>query len=265
MNRSRRTNRFGLASGLRQFFGKGKRGTPEREAERLTRAAGAAPEQAFEALETRQLLFTLTIDPQTVNPLTGLGQASATFGYVIPYLASPQPITVVAGQTLDEDFNENDPGAPVSNVPSGWVFNGTGNLRVDHNLTQLQLTQIQAGENQLTAVIGPGEAIALGPVGGQVAPASNNRDSIISMSMDILGGLNASDVTAEFLDADGVVIDSVTGAAGCSGPSGKRADPALHLHDHAGWRLLQPDPVRGIGERSQRFVFDRQHPDEPAW
>jgi len=54
MKRSSRTNRFGLGRGLRSLLGKRK------DPLKLSQCAGAA-DHVFEALEQRQLLFTLTI------------------------------------------------------------------------------------------------------------------------------------------------------------------------------------------------------------
>lgn len=99
---------------------------------RLSSRAGHAN---FEALEARQLLFTITIGPGDVNPVTGLGQVSAVFGYVIPYLL---PTTEVQDQDpteVLEDFEDELPmGATTQNVINGRIFNDS-NLQIRHNIT----------------------------------------------------------------------------------------------------------------------------------
>lgn len=205
MNRSRSSNRLGLGSSLRRILGR-RKSSPSRLAE----VAGGA-EQAFEPLENRQLLFTLTIGPgSNIDPITGIGTERAIFGYMLQPL-----IPTVAQQTttvtpIDEDFNSDDPAAPVANIPTGFVFDQS-NLRIDYTATSVRLVGAQT-ENQVQVVLQAGENLALGYVSGTGAQV-NFRGSLSSIAMDILDGLNAADVTAEFLDADGVVIDSVTGAA----------------------------------------------------
>src|SRR6185436_4295247 len=100
MNRSSRSNRFGL-TGLRNVLGKRKKSA--RAAAELAKAAVAVTEQAFESLEARQLLFTLTIQTQDVNPLTGLGTVRETFAYFLPYAAATQLTTQVTTTPIEEN------------------------------------------------------------------------------------------------------------------------------------------------------------------
>src|SRR5690606_1855665 len=80
-----------------------------------------------EALEARKLLFSLTIDPGSVDPTTGLGSARAVFGYVIPYFIRqvPDPIetTPVVEEFADESrpWTENLPAIP----PNGTFFDNS--------------------------------------------------------------------------------------------------------------------------------------------
>lgn len=95
---------------------------------RLTAAAGQAMDaHAVEQLEQRQLLFTLTIGPGSVDPATGVGTASARFAYHMPYLtrqvAEPRDPTT-AGTNFDnltDPWTTFVPPAP----PNGTIFPGT--------------------------------------------------------------------------------------------------------------------------------------------
>src|SRR5690606_10116701 len=72
-------------------------------ASRLADLAGRAPAPAVDALEPRQLLFSLTITPDLVDPFTGVGTATVFFGYVLPFLTA-----------LEGDITEvEEPGEPV--------------------------------------------------------------------------------------------------------------------------------------------------------
>ena len=57
---------------------------------RLADRAGLAARPSVEQLEPRQMLFSLTISEDSVNPNTGVGTVSAQFGYLIPYLIPGQ-------------------------------------------------------------------------------------------------------------------------------------------------------------------------------
>jgi len=106
-------------------------------AARLAQAAGSgwgAGKASVEALEPRKLLFSLTIDPATVDPTTGLGTARAVFGYVIPYFirSVPDPVdpTVVVEEFADESapWTENLPAIP----PNGTFFDDS-NIQVSYS------------------------------------------------------------------------------------------------------------------------------------
>src|SRR5258708_1478142 len=102
MNKSRR---FG-------WFGRSSRNDRNTKSIRSSRAArlhaasgGATGAHGLEQLESRQLLFTLTIAPGDVNPATGLGTKTATFAYAVPFLATVLPATMPAVQVL-ENFDD---------------------------------------------------------------------------------------------------------------------------------------------------------------
>lgn len=101
----------------------------------LAESAGMIPRPAIEALEPRQLLFSLTITPSDVNQDSGLGTVTAHFGYTIPYLLTQEEIdTNQEADVVLEDFNGRLPdpqaGTPIG---SGTQWQSSG-LRVEHNI-----------------------------------------------------------------------------------------------------------------------------------
>jgi hypothetical protein len=99
-------------------------------ASRLTSAAGLTARPTIEQLERRQMLFSLAISANDVDPNTGIGTVSAFFGYAIPYLntsirlPAPQPPT-----TITEPFGDE----PFGPVGSGQFLLASG-LRVLHSI-----------------------------------------------------------------------------------------------------------------------------------
>jgi hypothetical protein len=198
MNRSRRSNRFGLGRGLRSLLGK------RRSPQQLATAAGAA-EQAFEALEQRQLLFTLTVDPSSVNPLTGLGTVAANFSYFIPqYLrtADPQqPQTTTETEDVDQ--------LPLGNVVTGSVF-PQNNLRIEHNVNFATVVNVFEQDNEIQVSMGPGQFIRL----IRLLDGQQNQTQVgaaVQMSFDVSGGLNVNDLTITVRNSFGDVINTYTG------------------------------------------------------
>lgn len=84
---------------------------------------------AVDTLEKRELLFTLAVTQDQVNPATGLGTATAYFGYVIPWLAKDFQVPTVDDQIVTEDFNQSG----FITVGSGTRF-GQSNITVLHNI-----------------------------------------------------------------------------------------------------------------------------------
>lgn len=101
----------------------------ERLTTKLARWAGLVDQPSFESLEQRQMLFSLTVTADDVNPNTGLGTVQAYFAYVIPALARNDTITQQTPQVTTEDFNDDVPGA----VGSGQFFTGSA-IRAVHNI-----------------------------------------------------------------------------------------------------------------------------------
>lgn len=109
--------------------------TGELSAQSLSRLAGQV---SVEALEPRQLLFSLTITPDLIDPTTGVGQIAAFFGYTIPYLESqdqnPQSMT----ETIEENFDDEDGagGAGLGTINgNGERMLGSG-LYITHTVAQ---------------------------------------------------------------------------------------------------------------------------------
>lgn len=101
-------------------------------ASRLAGLAGRASRPDVEPLEPRQLLFALTIDPSTVDPTSGVGFATAFFGYTIPYLQFADDIEIDDDDVAEENFDEA--GAVGSTIISQRVFEESL-LFVRHNIS----------------------------------------------------------------------------------------------------------------------------------
>ncbi len=104
----------------------GRRGATE-----LSRSAGLAPRAVVDQLERRQLLFSLSVTQDLINPATGIGLARAFVAYNVQPgvqlddIQDPQPPT-----TRTEDFNDEGYGL----IGSGGFFTESG-IRVFHNIT----------------------------------------------------------------------------------------------------------------------------------
>jgi hypothetical protein len=124
---SRSSNRY-----LRQ----GRAGTPQS----LLRSAGLTDRPTVEQLERRQMLFSLTVTADVVDPVTGLGTVRQAFGYTIPYIGTnvdiedPQDPT-----TVTEDFSDE----PFGPVGSGQFLLESG-IQIRHNI-------FPAGDIRITA------------------------------------------------------------------------------------------------------------------
>ncbi|MFZ2874635.1 MAG: hypothetical protein WAZ94_09150 [Phycisphaerales bacterium] len=79
---------------------------------RLAAWAGLAEVPSVDQLEKRELLFTLTVTADSVDPNTGIGQVTGYFAYVIPHLIrSGEAQQNQTGQTVTESFDQQPPGA----------------------------------------------------------------------------------------------------------------------------------------------------------
>lgn len=96
---------------------------------RLARWAGLADAPVAEQLERRELLFSLVVTADDVNPQTGVGTATGFFSYFVP--ASYQNIlpTDTGPQVVTDNLNDENPGQ----LGSGQLLLDSG-IRVRHNL-----------------------------------------------------------------------------------------------------------------------------------
>lgn len=203
MTRSSRTTRSNFRSGLRSLFGRGRSGTGQTSAAALARAAGANPEPAFEALENRQLLFSMTITD--VDPFTGVGTVGGTFGYTIPQLLSPNEPGTSQVNVVTEDFNQDFPGAP--GTPAAVVTTGTtfqSNMRIQHNANVILVGA--NSQNQLQATVSGGQSVSWQRV------SATNGTTPIPMRFFIISiggpnGLDFANTTVELI-LDGEVVTS---------------------------------------------------------
>ncbi|MGH7130466.1 MAG: beta strand repeat-containing protein [Phycisphaerales bacterium] len=86
----------------------------------LLRRAGYADEPAFEQLEERKLMFNLVVDPADptfVDLGGGIGQVTADFGYISPFLQREVPaIVALPSDTVTYDQ------VPIGNIASGTIL-----------------------------------------------------------------------------------------------------------------------------------------------
>ncbi len=99
-------------------------------AAQIAEASGWAERPTVEQLERRQMLFSLTVTADDVDPATGLGTVRAYFSYFIPILVNPnRPTQFNADDLRTEDFNDENPGPVGSNI-----FFGDSGIRIRHNI-----------------------------------------------------------------------------------------------------------------------------------
>ncbi|MCA9287011.1 MAG: hypothetical protein KDA05_00415, partial [Phycisphaerales bacterium] len=125
---------------------------------------GSGAERAtVERLEPRQLLFSLTITPDLVNPATGLGTVEAAFGYTIPILQTPEEVADNDPESQIEGFDQE----PLTPVVSGRRF-GTDGLAVTHTISNpvSRFFMFALVDNQGQIIDGT-EAIRANPFAGE--------------------------------------------------------------------------------------------------
>jgi len=122
-------NRGGVASQLRAMDACGKSEPIAASAASLASSAGLMERPSVEQLERRQMLFSLTITADDVDPATGLGATRAGFYYYIPYLATSEQITDQEPQAQAEGFDQS----PYGPIASGTIFGDSG-LQILHNI-----------------------------------------------------------------------------------------------------------------------------------
>jgi hypothetical protein len=141
-------------------------------------SAGGIERARVEQLEPRKMLFSVSIDPGSVDPTTGLGIATGFFGYFIPYLIPTSDVGMDVAENVTEDFNDED----VGTVFSGDVFDGSDIL---FQATGGQLTQVNTpgGQNADDLQI---LDVNLFGVGASIS------FSTLADPMDIAGGRNVN-------------------------------------------------------------------------
>ncbi|MFG0282889.1 MAG: hypothetical protein ACF8R7_00565, partial [Phycisphaerales bacterium JB039] len=149
MNRTRQSHRRPYARTRRAP------GAHHGAAARLAELAGRAPAPAVDPLEPRQLLFSLTITPDIVNPQTGVGTAVAHFGYLLPFFGDPElDLQPEPDEIVTEAFDDVLGGAAAVNVATGTQL-ADSLLILRHNI--LPANNFQFREE----VVGEGDAARL--------------------------------------------------------------------------------------------------------
>ncbi|MBL9002132.1 MAG: hypothetical protein JNK25_13450 [Phycisphaerae bacterium] len=106
---------------------------------RLAMLAGSTERPNIEQLERRQMLFSLTVTADNVDPNTGLGTVVGYAGYYLPYIASNVDISPTDPTSKTESFDQLGYGI----VGSGGIAPESG-LQIQHNINP-------AGDIRITA------------------------------------------------------------------------------------------------------------------
>jgi len=173
-----------------------------------------------DVLEPRQMLFSLTITSDDVNPFTNVGVATAYFGYFIPSAFTPSPENISPATAVTEDFNDEIPNGGTlpnpQNVPA-VVTLADSNIRLSHNVTPASNMQITANaltpdERRLQARLSGGQFFTFSPLddsGASIAVSSFSFDIGAGPGSSV--GLNAATMQVD-LFFNGQLIASYTGA-----------------------------------------------------
>lgn len=213
MNLTQQTNDRGRGI-LGGLFRRGRAG--EGRAAKMARRAGRATHTGFEPLEARQLLFTLTVTPESVNPQTGTGTVHEFFGYLAPYLAPTQAIQIQEDQAGTEDFNQALPqGVIFGNIPpTGVIFPQSG-LQIRHTIEPASDAQVR-GDGQSEAAIRlraqAGESFNFRVISGNVVQAMRFFEIDAFADQNGSVGLPIANMRVSLLFG-GAVIASYEGAA----------------------------------------------------
>ncbi|MBI1189164.1 MAG: hypothetical protein GC200_00560 [Tepidisphaera sp.] len=215
--RSGRRSKNGGAAGLLNLSGKA--GQAQGLASRTERPL-------VEPLEPRQMLFSLTVTADSVDPATGIGTVRAYFGYALPILDSNFTPGTGTPTDIATDLTQVN---PTPNLPSGVFLpaNGNGSIQVVHNIQPPSDVSIQPPSTQQTD---RWIRVVQDQVGEQIAYAYwSTPDSMTGRRMrrttsqarvDIRAeltndntGLDTDRTIAELLDQNGAVVASFTGQA----------------------------------------------------
>lgn len=213
-------------SSLTSVFQRGRKHaskTVSSRANQLAAIAGSA--SSLEQLEQRQLLFSLTITPDLVNPATGLGTIINQFIYAIPTL-NPDPGMPSANDVVLEDFDdEMDAWTQVvpPAVPNFTTFSGSSIVASFSGPTPQPLVLQRIGgttvDQRIIANLSTtDQATFQFQTAGQGNTAATPRKAI-AMNLTIFngtdgGGLNTTPTGTKLeLLADGVVVQTLSGSA----------------------------------------------------
>lgn len=189
----------------------------------LAQSASFAERATIDQLERRQMLFSLTVTADDVDPNTGLGTVRGAFAYATPYLNTTIDVTDVTDQTQVEGFDQ----AGYGPIASGQVFVQSA-LQFVHNInpaTDIAVSGVpQTQENQDRFVRvnlnETGEFFALRFFTNGQDPteriAVSNVSMTISPDRQAVGGDNTGFLTnlmSVQLRFDGNIVQTFTGAA----------------------------------------------------
>lgn len=133
-----------------RYLRQGRRSGKSLNAASLSKASGQAfaDRPSIEPLEQRQMLFSLTVTADVVDPNTGIGTVRAYFGYAIPILDSNFTPGTGAATVRQADFTQVNPGP----LASGTFLptNGSGAIQIVHNIIPATDVSIQPPSTQQT-------------------------------------------------------------------------------------------------------------------
>ncbi|HED53023.1 MAG TPA: hypothetical protein ENJ00_02325, partial [Phycisphaerales bacterium] len=185
----------------RRPFVRKTRSIVRRTGEDLINKAGRASMErpTIEQLEPRKLLFSLTIDGSQADAF-GQPMAEAYFAYFVPYLLSPdEPDDPNPGDTLDEDFNDEDVGQIFPGTQQ--VLQGSNILARNNNAQFVEIVaptdatgQPQTDQTVMHSVMGvAGQSYSLATLADPNQPGGL-RNVYVSLTFNVLnqiGNVNA--------------------------------------------------------------------------
>ena len=119
---------------------------PSSAARLARRAGGAVPGAFLEQLEERKLLFTLTIGPDDIDPATGLGTRTATFGYTVPLFFAELP-DFVDPDSVTEEFGDEMANWTmlVPAIPPNGTFFDESDFRISYTTQSVTAIRLVPG------------------------------------------------------------------------------------------------------------------------
>ncbi|MFA6046010.1 MAG: hypothetical protein WC718_13590, partial [Phycisphaerales bacterium] len=176
------------------------------------KAAARAERAMIEQLEPRQMLFSLAVTADSVDPATGIGTVRAYFGYALPIFDSNFMVGTGVATTQGIDFQQINPGTVASGT---FLAAQSGSVQLLHNLIPATDVSIQPPTTQATnrwLLVRPdqaGEFYSLSPF-GQLDQQTGNRPRIATTQADIQ---IAADLTNDNtgVDTDRTIVELISG------------------------------------------------------